>query len=573
MLQNVRLAALQFSSGLDTQKNLDKILEMLEKAQSEKPHLVVLPEFCNHASWYDSQEHCYEVAVDINGNFIKEIGKKARDLASLLVCNVTLRKPQKKVTASSLLFSPEGAIIGVSDKQVLMGHENFFLSRASEAKSIYETTIGRLGLYACMDGVIPETTRCLALQGAQILCNSLNSFAKDEAALHVPVRAAENRVFVVAANKVGPLVPLEHMEEISKETKIPEKFLWGAGESQIIAPDGTILAKASQCEDELIFADCNIRQADTKIRPDGNHILKNRRPQLYSNLCKEPEKITHHEFSKKISAAVWQASEYEEAGIDDLCANIQSIAEQVHILTLPELFFMKSLTDVDRDHAERLSQMAIAKICESTKNCRNFFIVGSFLSKDPGSNNLSHNGILISRHGVIFSQEQLHRSKRYPELQLGSAIRTYDLNFGRIAIVVGEDSLYPEVFRVLAAAGVDLVLIPMDLVESWEAEYGLKERAAENRICLVACSRPNLAGASFFASLEKDFTLLTPWETRVFDGNINVPLWSKTPRFPGFFKKDLHLSHSHNKILSAQTNLINSRPWNLSQVIASSYAT
>jgi len=55
----------------------------------------------------------------------------------------------------------------------------------------------------------------------------------------------ENKVFVVAANKVGPLVPEDMIEGISAATGIPLEFLCGAGESQVVAPDGTVLAKAS----------------------------------------------------------------------------------------------------------------------------------------------------------------------------------------------------------------------------------------------------------------------------------------------------------------------------------------
>ena len=68
-----------------------------------------------------------------------------------------------------------------------------------------------------------------SLRGGQLLCNSLNSFASDEASLHIPVRAAENKVFVAAANKVGPLVPPEMVVPISEATGIPVKFLDGAG--------------------------------------------------------------------------------------------------------------------------------------------------------------------------------------------------------------------------------------------------------------------------------------------------------------------------------------------------------
>ena len=139
-----------------------------------------------------------------------------------------------------------------------------------------------------MDGVINETPRCLALNGAQLMLNSLNSFATDEASLHIPVRAAENKVFVVAANKVGPLVPEDMLEAISAGTGIPLKFLDGAGESQIVAPDGTVLAMASRDQAEYVYADIDVSRADDKRRPDGTDIFASRRPQLYQDIASDP---------------------------------------------------------------------------------------------------------------------------------------------------------------------------------------------------------------------------------------------------------------------------------------------
>ena len=126
-----------------------------------------------------------------------------------------------------------------------MGNERAFLSAGTRAHTVADTAFGPVGLYACMDGVTFETPRALAVRGARLLLNSLNSFAVDEASLHVPVRAAENGVFVAAANKVGPLLPANRIAEFSEALGVPAEALHGAGESQIAAPDGTVLAKAA----------------------------------------------------------------------------------------------------------------------------------------------------------------------------------------------------------------------------------------------------------------------------------------------------------------------------------------
>ncbi len=269
MKDRIKAAAAQLHAGSDIDTNLASCLRVLDKAAAEKPDLVVLPEFCNHLSWYDDADHCYRVSLQLDGDFLKAIANKAREIQAYVVIGVTLQRDGGKVSGSNLLYSPEGELLGLSDKQVLIGHENDFLERATEPGAVIDTELGRLGLYMCMDGVINETPRCLALRGADIMLNSLNSFAPDEGNLHIPVRAAENKVFVVAANKIGPLVPEAMMEGISAATNIPVEFLNGAGESQIVAPDGTVLAMAQTREEEVVFAEIDVAQARSKQRPDG----------------------------------------------------------------------------------------------------------------------------------------------------------------------------------------------------------------------------------------------------------------------------------------------------------------
>jgi predicted amidohydrolase len=252
MGSTVRVAAVQFAAGTDIAANLATCLRMIDQAAAVHPALIVLPEFCNHSSWYRDMDYCYNVAVALDGDFLAAIGRKAAEHALYIMVNCTMRRADHQVTGTNILFGPQGNQIATSDKQVLMGNENNFLTRAPNLSPIIETPFAEIGMYSCMDGVIFETPRGLAVRGAQILCNSLNSFADDEASLHVPVRAGENKVFIVAANKVGALVPEDLLANIAARIKIAPEQLHGAGESQIVAPDGTVLAKAPR-NGEAVF--------------------------------------------------------------------------------------------------------------------------------------------------------------------------------------------------------------------------------------------------------------------------------------------------------------------------------
>jgi len=556
----LRVAAAQFAVGLDLEANLAACLHALDGAGEGGAELVVLPEFCNHLSWYDDAAHCYRVSLDLDGPFLAAIAGRARQIGAYVVVNCTLRRGGGAASGSSLMFSPAGELLGVSDKQVLMGHENDFLRRAEAASPLLQAGGARVAMYACMDGVINETPRCLALRGAQVLCNSLNSFAFDEGSLHVPVRAAENRVFVVAANKVGPLVPEALVGAISESTGIPAPFLDGAGESQVVAPDGEVLARAQRRGEQVVFADISPARAENKRRPGGSDIFAARRPELYGAIAADP--------AGQAEGAGRGAAVVEAAAIQLQSAGVEAIAEArqrcaaafdagVQLAVLPELFCFEQARVDDAAEAARRTEQAVAALAAACG--AQGFAVASLVQRQGAA--FRHAALLIGGGGVLAAQPQLHRCARHPWAEPGEGVVLHNLPFGRVGMVVGEDSIYPETFRLLALAGAEIAAASLNVEEDWELRLGLVERAAENRLNLVAASRAE-SGGSLAAALVEDFTLMTPWKEREFDGLISQPEVQRAAG-AGALRAQLRPAAAANKLLSHRTHLLRDRPWPL----------
>lgn len=560
MRERIRAAAAQFHVGSDVEANLATCLRMLDKAAAMAPDLVVLPEFCNHLSWYDDADHCQRVSLQLDGGFLAAIARKARELKAYVVIGVTLRRPGGKVTGSNLLYSPRGKLLGLSDKQVLIGHENDFLERATEPGAVVDTELGRLGLYMCMDGVINETPRCLALRGSDIILNSLNSFAPDEGSLHIPVRAAENKVFVVAANKVGPLVPEAMMEGISAATHIPVEFLCGAGESQIVAPDGTVLAVAKTREEEVIFADIEAARARDKLRPDGTDIFGSRRPELYAALGENPAHRQAPVFkgAADLPAALIQLSAQGDTAFAEALEQVgRAVAGGARLIALPGLFCI--------DDAQREGQRALAqseRAIEALSSIAGDALITTSLVL-PVSSGWQHCAVAIGAAGLIARQGQVHYSERFAWSALSDGFEAIDTDFGRLGLICSDDSIYPESFRLLAMQGAELVSVPLLPLEPWELATGLIERAAENRLNVLVATQPGPLGNSFGAALHEDFTIFGEWKTRRFDGVLTYPLIYRAEAVAGVTLLTLHPKNAENKVVSHRTHLIDGRPWHL----------
>lgn len=142
---------------------------------------------------------------------------------------------------------------------------------------VFDTRIGRIGILICFDIRPPEAMRVLALRGAELVVLPTNwpDGAQVAAELFGPVRAAENRVWYAACDRVGT------------ENGVP--FI---GMSQIVSPDGVRLGMLG-AEPGVLVADIDLAEARRKrvTRIPGKHehtVFASRRPELYGPLV-EPK--------------------------------------------------------------------------------------------------------------------------------------------------------------------------------------------------------------------------------------------------------------------------------------------
>lgn len=539
----VRVAAVQFATGPDVQQNLATVQRMVGAAAAQGAELVVLPEFCNHPSWYRDDEHAWDVALDLDGPFVAAVATLARELGTWVMLNATVRREPGRLTDTNILIDATGAVVATSDKQVLMGGERLHISEGTTASPIIDSPFGPIGMYSCMDGVIFETPRMLAVRGAHLLLNSLNSFALDEASLHVPVRAAENKVWVVAANKVGYLIPDGTREHVAAQLGIDQDWLQGAGESQIVAPDGTVVALAPRRGEAVIVADIDVSLAADKRRPDGSDVMALRRPALYAPLAQAPRGMTQQPGPIELLAAA----------ITDPADIAKALAEGARLVVLPELAQTPTgTTDDPSALAEAADAFLDGLRCDA-------IVVTSVVRRT--ATGFAHVAVAVTPAGLL-EQQALHACARHPwATDLADEVAVVHTEVGRLALLVGDDALYPEAVRLAAIAEAEVVALPFTVLEDWELRTGLVERAAENRVNLVAASRQ--AGAILAA--HPDFTLWTPWE-RAFDGTISYPL-VQTSLDGSVLVAPIHPAATANRFVSRGTDLVDGRPWRLASVL------
>ncbi|MEZ5267257.1 MAG: nitrilase-related carbon-nitrogen hydrolase [Microthrixaceae bacterium] len=436
---------------------------------------MVLPEFGNHYSIYESEEHAWEVATDTtdpDDPFVRALSAAAGDHGIWVVANSTVRRDgegdrpgQRRITVTQLLFSPEAGLVGEGDKQVLMGAERTFLSGGDTPGCVMDTPLGRIGLYCCMDGVISEPARSLAVRGAEILCNSLNSFALDEASLHVPARAAENGVWVVACCKVGPLIPDDRRQEIASAVGLPESTFTAAGESQIVSPTGAVVAKAPRRRSGGARRDRS-RRSRGAHRPDGTSLLGLRRPELYLPVAQDVRPLPPT-----------GAEPFGAAVISEGCGEPDRLAERVRqlgsagarLIVLPELAASdRGTLEGDPESAARAGTHLLGVLRTALAGTDSLVVTS--VVEEHADGGYSHVGLAVSAEGVALHQPALHVPERHRSWQtdLGERIKVVTTGFGRLALLVGDDLLVPEAARLAVLGGAEVVASPFSVATSYD---------------------------------------------------------------------------------------------------------
>ena len=273
------VAAAQIEPKLaEPERNLEACLAKLEEAAAAGAELLVLPECAIPGYMFESAEEALPFAEEVPGPSSELLERESRRLGMHVVCGL-LERDGDTLRNAAVLVGPDG-LVGTYRKTHLpfLGVDRFVFP--GDELTVYDTPLGRIGVEICYDLRFPEVTRTLALRGADIVAHPTNFpiAAKLQTELITVARAAENRIYLLTANRVG--------KERSGEF---------CGWSQIVDPYGTRLAEAGETEEALLVADVDVEKARDKdyVIPGEYelYLFGHRRPELYGAIVEETQAV------------------------------------------------------------------------------------------------------------------------------------------------------------------------------------------------------------------------------------------------------------------------------------------
>lgn len=537
----VRVGAAQFFCGVDVGANLALVIGFMREASEKGVSLLVMPENSNRVRDYKTREECFERSEAIDGAFVTGVRDAAREHGVIVAVGVDLRgETSPDVLIAQILIDSTGDILHVHHKTVLWDYEYGLFTPGSKQLEAVETRIGRIGMLLCADGITPEVPRVLALKGAQILTNSLNSRGPDEMRVHEPLRALENHVWHVAANTVsGP----------------EDGYPWTGG-SQIISPTGEILACAGETDEGMVVADITPSTSFPKIHSGVGDLNAFRRPDLYGELLLS---IDSHDGShmygpvpdgmpeRPLRVATLQTSWYHSTSwtMTRAAGQVEYAAKRgVKLGVFPEMFIhRRGSIEADIAAAAALSAEALSTLT-SAADKHGVWIVTNLIEQD--GDDLFSTAFLINDSGRVaakYRKAHLSESER-AWATAGDEFVVAETPLGRIGLMIGNEVWLPEVARILTLRGAELIAHNADWDRLEAATQAATERTEENRVHLISSARTdNLAEFGSQIVLADRFLLGQPIALMRYP----TAVWSRTG-FEEDIILDLNLTDSHSKM-------------------------
>ena len=254
---------------------IDKHVALLERAAGAGAQVACMqelfygPYFCceQDPKWYTLTERVPD------GPTIRLMTELARKLQMVLVVPVYEEDLPGVYYNTAAVIDADGSYLG-KFRKMHIPHcapgfwEKFYFRPGNLGYPVFETRVGKVGVYICYDRHFPEGARCLGLAGAEIVFNpsaTVAGLSEYLWKLEQPAHAVANQYFVGAINRPG-------YEE-------PWRFGEFYGTSYFCDPRGQILAEGKRSEDDVVVADLDLDM----IREVRNtwQFFRDRRPETY----------------------------------------------------------------------------------------------------------------------------------------------------------------------------------------------------------------------------------------------------------------------------------------------------
>ncbi len=249
--------------------NLTKTADFARRARHQGARLVCFPEL--NLTGYSTREHIKDATLSIESDLVHQVEGLASESGLVILAGLAESDHDGRIFASHLVAAPGHSSAVYRKTHVAPPEQSLF--SPGERIPIFEVDGWRFGIQLCYDVHFPELTTQMALAGADVIfCPHASPRSTPQGKLaswcrHLPARAFDNGVFVVACNQSG-------------SNGVGLQF---PGLTVVFGPSGQILAKDTSGKEDLLCVDLKRDELEAVRGHRMRYFLPNRRPGLYAD--------------------------------------------------------------------------------------------------------------------------------------------------------------------------------------------------------------------------------------------------------------------------------------------------
>jgi N-carbamoylputrescine amidase len=264
-MSKVNVGLVQMCCSSDAKENLKKAILGIREAAAKGANIVCLQELFTSLYFCDVEDYeNFTLAEAIPGATTDELSVVAKETGVVIIASLFEKRAQGLYHNTTAVIDADGSYLGKYRKMHIPDDpayfEKFYFTPGDLGYKVFETKFAKIGVLICWDQWYPEAARLTSLMGAEILFYPTAigwATSQDEATNTEQYNAWQtiqrshaiaNGVHVVSVNRVG------------FEQDGAMKF-WGG--SFVSNPFGTLLAKGSHEDEEVIVTEIDLDKTDS----------------------------------------------------------------------------------------------------------------------------------------------------------------------------------------------------------------------------------------------------------------------------------------------------------------------
>lgn len=293
-MRNITVAATQMEVSWNLSDNLDKAEDLIRKAAHRGANVILIqelfeaPYFC-----IEQQAKHFDLASTLEDNLsVKRFKELAKELDVVLPFS-WFEKANRAFFNSVALIDAGGEILGTYRKTHIPNgpgyQEKTYFNPGDTGFKVWKTKYGTIGVGICWDQWFPESARCMALMGAEVLFYPTAIGSEPHPA--PPLDSSGHWQRVMQGHAGANIMPLIASNRIGTEvaTNDDQSSITFYGSSFITDHTGAIVQEANRIDEQVLVHTFDLDQI-CKYR-EGWGVFRDRRPDLYKSLMTLDGKI------------------------------------------------------------------------------------------------------------------------------------------------------------------------------------------------------------------------------------------------------------------------------------------